>query len=167
MPFGLCNAPVTFQRYMDLVFAVIKWICFLVYIDDIIVFSKTFEQHIADLVEVFERLRAHNLTLKASKCFFCQPKLVPYSPYSRVICELVSQVEGRWFESLSGMEISGFLLYGTQAVCIHVHMRRVSISSRMQLYQCKFADVSVSFDHAQDVCESNSNLLPDLIPSQF
>jgi hypothetical protein len=76
MPFGLCNAPATFQRYMDLVFAGIKWVSCLVYIDDIIVFSRSFEQHIADLVEVFERLRSHNLTLKASKCFFCKPKLI-------------------------------------------------------------------------------------------
>lgn len=42
MPFGLCNAPATFQRYMDLIFAGIKWISCLIYLDDIIVFSNSF-----------------------------------------------------------------------------------------------------------------------------
>ena len=77
MPFGLCNAPATFQRSMDLVLAGIKWKSCLVYIDDIIVFSETFEKHIKDLEELFERLSNFNLKLKASKCFFCK-KSVEY-----------------------------------------------------------------------------------------
>ena len=77
MPFGLCNAPATFQRSMDLVLAGIKWKSCLVYIDDIIVFSKTFEEHIAELEELFTRLNKFNLKLKASKCFFCK-KSVEY-----------------------------------------------------------------------------------------
>ena len=68
MPFGLCNAPATFQRYMDLIFAGIKWISCLIYLDDIIVFSNSFEQHLKDLEDVFERLRRFNLVLKPSKC---------------------------------------------------------------------------------------------------
>lgn len=76
MPFGLCNAPATFQRYMDLIFAGIKWINCLIYLDDIIVFSSSFEDHLKDLNEVFERLRKFNLVLKPSKCFFCQPDFI-------------------------------------------------------------------------------------------
>ncbi|CAF4545674.1 unnamed protein product, partial [Rotaria magnacalcarata] len=75
MPFGLSNAPATFQRLMDIVLAGIKWQSCLVYIDDIIVFSPTFEQHVHDLSIVFDRLTNTGLTLKASKCDFCRREL--------------------------------------------------------------------------------------------
>jgi ribosomal protein L21E len=75
MPFGLSNAPATFQRLMDIVLAGIKWQSCLVYIDDIVVFSPTFEQHVRDLSAVFERLESAGLTLKASKCDFCRKEL--------------------------------------------------------------------------------------------
>ena len=75
MPFGLSNAPATFQRLMDIVLAGIKWQSCLVYIDDIIVFSPTFEQHLKDLSNVFDRLSAAGLTLKATKCDFCRKEL--------------------------------------------------------------------------------------------
>lgn len=75
MPFGLTNAPATFQRLMDIVLAGLKWQCCLVYLDDIIVYSPTFEQHLADLTKVFIALAEANLTLKASKCNFCQKEV--------------------------------------------------------------------------------------------
>ncbi|CAF5195616.1 unnamed protein product, partial [Rotaria magnacalcarata] len=75
MPFGLTNAPATFQRLMDIVLAGLKWQCCLVYIDDIIVYSPNFEQHLLDLEKVFLALREANLTLKASKCCFCRKEM--------------------------------------------------------------------------------------------
>ncbi|CAF1253664.1 unnamed protein product [Rotaria sordida] len=72
MPYGLTNAPTTFQRLMDIVVAGLKWQCCLVYIDDVIIYSPTFEQHIEDLKRVFEALRSANLTLKTFKCHFCR-----------------------------------------------------------------------------------------------
>ena len=72
MPFGLTNAPATFQRYMDVVLAGLKWKCVLVYLDDICIFSRSFEEHLLHLNEVFERLRKYNLRLKSSKCHFFQ-----------------------------------------------------------------------------------------------
>lgn len=76
MPFGLTNAPATFQRLMNLVLAGINLQMCLVYIDDILVFSRTFEQHLKDIRVVFDRLRIANLKLKFSKCEFAQPKTV-------------------------------------------------------------------------------------------
>ena len=70
MPFGLANAPATFQRLMDIVLAGLKWQCCLVHLDDIIVYSPTFEQHLEDLNKVFRAPADANLTLKASKCHF-------------------------------------------------------------------------------------------------
>ena len=75
MPFGLTNAPATFQRLMDVVLAGLKWQCCLVYLDDIIVYSPTFEQHLQDLRNVFIALEAARLTLKPPKCNFCRAEM--------------------------------------------------------------------------------------------
>ena len=68
--FGLCNAPATFSRLMDRVLAGLHWEMCLFYLDDIIVFSSTWEEHLARLHEVFERLRHTKLKLRAAKCTF-------------------------------------------------------------------------------------------------
>ena len=68
MPFGLTNAPATFQRLMDTVLKGLQWQRCLVYLDDIIVFGKDFEETLANLRMVMEWLKAAGLKLKASKC---------------------------------------------------------------------------------------------------
>ena len=56
MPFGLCNAPATFQRLMETILAgLTRKIC-MVYIDDILIFSRTFEEHLSHLEQVMDRL---------------------------------------------------------------------------------------------------------------
>lgn len=71
MSFGLVNAPSTFQRCMDTVLAGLKWNCVQVYLDDAIIASATFEQHIIDLTSVLNRFQEAGFKLKASKCFIC------------------------------------------------------------------------------------------------
>jgi len=68
VPFGLCNAGSTFQRVMDLALNGLNFNMCLVYLDDIIVFSATVEEHMVRLRKIFDRLRAANLKLKSSKC---------------------------------------------------------------------------------------------------
>ena len=68
LPFGLCNAPATFSRLMDHVLTGLSWEICLFYLDDIIVFSKTWEEHLIRLELVFKRLLEKGLTLGASKC---------------------------------------------------------------------------------------------------
>ena len=70
VPFGLCNAPATFSRLMDCVLAGLHWETCLFYLDDIIVFAATWEEHPAHIRQVFERLRHAKLKLGADKCTF-------------------------------------------------------------------------------------------------
>ena len=75
MPFGLCNAPATFQRAMQLVLRGLLFKTCLCYIDDVIICAKTFEEGIHNIREVLERFRHYNLKLKPKKCAFFQVKL--------------------------------------------------------------------------------------------
>ena len=75
MPFGLCNAPATFQRLIDLVLAGLQWSDFLVYIDDVIVLGHTFDEHLRILRSVLQRLRESGLRLNQSKCSFFQKEV--------------------------------------------------------------------------------------------
>ena len=68
LPFGLCNAPATFERLMEIVLAGLHWETCLVYLDDIIVCGKTFEDMVKNLDEVLDRLQEAGLKLKARKC---------------------------------------------------------------------------------------------------
>ena len=75
MPFGLTNAPATFQRLMERVLAGLQWQICLVYIDDVIIFSETFDDHINHLSTVFSRLDQAGLKLKPKKCFLFQTEV--------------------------------------------------------------------------------------------
>ncbi|KAF4709532.1 hypothetical protein FOZ62_028685, partial [Perkinsus olseni] len=66
MPFGLCNAPAGFQRLMDFIVGHLPFV--RVYLDDILVFSKSVEEHLDHLRQVFDALRAAGLTLSGEKC---------------------------------------------------------------------------------------------------
>ena len=72
MPFGLCNAPATFERLMERVLGQLQWQIFLCYLDDILIFSRSVDRHLEDLRTVFQRLRKANLKLKPKKCHFFQ-----------------------------------------------------------------------------------------------
>jgi hypothetical protein len=75
MPFGLCNAPATFQRLMALVFSGLVGLDCLIYLDDIIIFGPNFEVHLLRLEKVLARLQEHNLKIKLSKCKFGLPSV--------------------------------------------------------------------------------------------
>ncbi len=68
MPMGISNAPPSFQRLMELVLRGLHWSVCLIYLDDIIVYSADFPQHLQHLREVFQRFRTTGLKLKPSKC---------------------------------------------------------------------------------------------------
>jgi len=68
MPFGLCNAPGTFQRAMELVLRGLQWKTLIVYLDDIIILGRGVEENLQRLADVFERFHSYGLKLKPKKC---------------------------------------------------------------------------------------------------
>ena len=75
MPYGLCNAPATFQRLMQNCLGELNLTYALVYLDDVIVYSKIEEDHLRWLQAVFERFQEHGLKLKPSKCRFLRKQI--------------------------------------------------------------------------------------------
>jgi len=74
LSFGLAIAPSLFARIMELVMSGLTYDVCLVYLDDILVFSKTFDAHLEHLATVFNRLDHYSLKLKPSKCSLFQHK---------------------------------------------------------------------------------------------
>lgn len=73
MPYGLTNAPATFQRLMQIVFREDLLQTLIVYLDDIIVYSNNIDEHLSRLRTVLSKLRQHGLKIEPKKCqFFCQ-----------------------------------------------------------------------------------------------
>ena len=70
MPMGLKGAPAAFQRFMTEIFADLMYQGVLVFIDDILIYSSTWEEHLALVDEVLKRLAEHNLQAKVGKCHF-------------------------------------------------------------------------------------------------
>ncbi len=75
MPFGLSNAPATFERLMERVMSGLNWSICLIYLDDVIVMSKNVPDMFDRLRQVFDRLRSANLKLKPSKCHLFQSQV--------------------------------------------------------------------------------------------
>ena len=75
MPMGLKDAPATFQRLMDLILRGLHWSSVPVYLEDIIIFAKSFEDHQKSLREVISRLKSAGLKLKPGKCVFARRQM--------------------------------------------------------------------------------------------
>ena len=76
MPFGLCNAPATFQRLMQNFLGELNLMYCLIYLDDVIVYCKTPEEHLQRMRVVFDHLHEHGLKLKPTKCDLFRMKLI-------------------------------------------------------------------------------------------
>ena len=76
MLFGLCNAPVTFQHLMQNTLGKLNLMYCMIYLDDVIIFGRTKEEHLECLRIVFKRFWEFNLKLKPSKCSFSQSKII-------------------------------------------------------------------------------------------
>lgn len=70
MPYGLTNTPISFQTLMSNVLRGLNWKSVFVYVDDILIFSSSFDEHLQHLAQVFDRLKNANLKLQPTKCHF-------------------------------------------------------------------------------------------------
>ena len=75
MPFGLTNAPATFQSVMNNIFAPLLRHGVLVFMDDILIYSATLEDHVQLLAQVFSIIQQHQFLIKLSKCSFAQNQI--------------------------------------------------------------------------------------------
>ena len=76
MPFRLCNAPATFQHLMQNTLGKLNLMYCVIYLDDLIIFGCTKEEHMEHLHVVFKRFWEFNLKLKSSKCSFFQLEII-------------------------------------------------------------------------------------------
>ena len=113
MPFGLCKAPATFERLMETVLSGLQWQVCLIYLDDVIVYGKTFEEMVHNLELVFDKLKAAGLKLKANKCTLFA-KQVKY--LGHVISETGVQTDAekndsikKWPEPVNKTQVRSFL----------------------------------------------------------
>lgn len=77
MPFGLTNAPATFMRLINDIFRSELGRIVVIYLDDILIFSKTWELHMQHVRTIFQILRDYQLQVKENKSYFGQSS-VPY-----------------------------------------------------------------------------------------
>ncbi|GFY05885.1 hypothetical protein TNCV_4405511 [Trichonephila clavipes] len=98
MPFGLCNAPATFERMMDNLLRHFKWTMCLCYLDDIIVFSETFEDHLIRLRLVLKCLQEAGLKLNSKKCLFAaqEVKILGHLVSSNGVRPDPDKIKARW-----------------------------------------------------------------------
>lgn len=75
MSFGLCNAPSTYARVMNLVLRGLTWNIVLAFLDDILVMGKSFADHLQNLQLVFVRFRQYGLKFKPAKCLMFQSEV--------------------------------------------------------------------------------------------
>ncbi|CAC5395325.1 unnamed protein product [Mytilus coruscus] len=75
MPINLCNGVATFQRLIEYTLAGLNWQTCLIYIDDIIVFSDSFESHLSRLTDVLDRIALQGLKISSKKCSLFQKQV--------------------------------------------------------------------------------------------
>ena len=75
MPQGCKSSPASFQLAMQLVLQGLQWNCCVIYLDDVLIFSKSFEQHLKDVEKVLVRFEKAGLTVKPKKCLWAQSSL--------------------------------------------------------------------------------------------
>lgn len=113
MPFGLCNAPSSFQATMNSIFRHHLRHFIIVFFDDILIYSNTFEAHIQHLTTAFQVLLDNHFVLKLSKCFFAQLQVeyLGHMVSKRGVEPVASKVEAvlHWPTPHSSRAVRGFL----------------------------------------------------------
>lgn len=113
VPFGLTNAPATFQSTMNTLFAAMMRKSVLVFMDDILIYSPTLEAHMSHLDEVFNILQQNQLSVKQSKCSFAKQRLeylghiISAQGVATDPCEIEAVQD--WLVPTNAKQLTGFL----------------------------------------------------------
>jgi len=113
MPFGLCNAPATFQREMNRIFFPLIGVCMFVYIDNLVIFSNSFEEHIQDIIKVFTIIRDNGLKINFNKCHFFKQKveLLGHTISTHGVSPISAKIEviSNWLAPKNVKQLQSFL----------------------------------------------------------
>lgn len=113
MPFELTNAPATFQAVMNTIFSSLLRKCVLVFMDDILIYSKSLDEHKQHLTAVLDILREHKLLIKPSKCSFVTQQLeyLGHIIGAEGVCTDPSKIEvvQQWVPPTNVKQLRGFL----------------------------------------------------------
>ena len=113
MPFGLCNAPGTFQREMNRIFFPLIGKCLFVYIDDLVIFSETYEAHLQDLNKVFNIIKENCLKINLEKCHFFKQEveLLGHTVSTKGISPIANKIKviSEWLPPTSITQLQSFL----------------------------------------------------------
>ena len=113
MLFGLTNAPFTFQSLMNDIFRPYLRKFILVFFDDILVYSKTLQDHLQHLESTFDILQQHSLLAKRSKCYFAQAKVEYLGHFISAagVSTDLSKIEAvqKWPQPQNVSQLKGFL----------------------------------------------------------
>ena len=131
MPFGLMNAPANFQHFMNDIFGNLLDVCMLVYLDNILIYSDSEEEHIWHVHEVLHHLQQHNLYAHTDKCFF-HVQTVKYlgyilSPSGLTMAADKVQVIQDWPEPRKIKDIQSFLGFANFYRCFIPHYSDITI----------------------------------------
>ena len=113
MPFGLCNAPSSFQATMNTIFRPYLRQFIIVFFDDILIYSATLEDHVLHLEQAFQILLQEQFVLKLSKCTFAQPQVeyLGHVVSAQGVEPVMAKVQAiqQWLEPHSGRALRSFL----------------------------------------------------------
>ena len=114
--FGMHNAPSTFQRLMEYVLREELWSICLIYIDDILIFSKSFKVHLGYLAQVFKKMKGANLKLKAGKCNFANEHAKVLGMLPQETCISVTEIKSlrRYYFVISRFFPAVFIVHRRQ-----------------------------------------------------
>ncbi|KAK7881610.1 hypothetical protein WMY93_030019 [Mugilogobius chulae] len=176
MPFGLCNAPSTFQRLMQRVFGDQQCQSLLLYLDDIVVFSSTVLQHLERLDVVLGRLQKEGLKAKLSKCRFFQREVhyLGHVISDQGVATDPSKIEvvANWPTPSSATELRSFLGFasyyrrfveGFAKLAAPLHRRVAELTAKLGAVEQRWAAQLASFDfelkYRSGKCNKNADAL--------